>query len=63
VDGDEAWIAARQPGRVGTVIRLDLATGNVTGDWPVSLPSAVEISTDWVWVTSYETDELVGIRR
>jgi len=59
----EAWIGARRPGRVGTVIRIDLATGDVLGEWPVSLPAAVKVVGDFAWVASYETDELIGISR
>lgn len=59
----EAWIAARRPGYVGIVIRLALATGQVEGEWPVSLPASVKVVGDFVWVASYETDELVGIPR
>lgn len=63
VSGDEAWIAARKPGRVGVVERLDLADGRVADEYPVSLPAAVVIAGDRAWVTSYETNELVGLPR
>lgn len=59
----EAWIAARHPGYVGTVILVDLDTENVVGEWPVSLPAAVKVTSDYAWVASYETDELIGIPR
>jgi hypothetical protein len=29
----------------------------------VSLPAAVKVTTDYAWVASYETDELIGIPR
>ena len=58
-----AWIAARHPGYVGTVILVDIATEDVLGEWPVSLPAAVKVTSDYAWVASYETDELVGIPR
>lgn len=63
IDGDEAWIAARRPGYRGTVVRVDLATGLVVDEFAVSLPSAVRIAADRVWVTSDETNELLGFRR
>jgi hypothetical protein len=63
IDGDDAWIAARRPGGVGTVIRLDLADGRVVTESAVSLPAAVRIDRDRVWVASYLTNELLGYRR
>lgn len=63
IEGDEAWIAARHPGHVGTVLRLDLATGNVVDEIPIDLPAAVAIAPDRVWVASYSTNELIGIQR
>jgi hypothetical protein len=63
IDGDDAWIAARRPGHVGTLIRLDLADGRIVGEFPVSLPSAVRIAGDRVWVASYLTNELLGFAR
>ena len=63
VEGDDAWIAIRHPGRMGAVIRIDLATGRQTEDHPASLPAAIEIAGDTVWVTDYETDALLGFAR
>ena len=63
IDGEEAWIAARRPGHVGTLLRLDLATGEVTSETPVDLPSAVRIGPDRAWVASYTTNELLGFAR
>jgi outer membrane protein assembly factor BamB len=63
IDGDEAWIAARHPGHVGTVLRLDLATEAVLDEVPIDLPAAVAIASERVWVASYSTNELVGIDR
>ena len=59
----EAWIAARRPGYVGTVLQVDLATGDVLAEYPVSLPAGVRIADDRAWVTSYETNELLGFPR
>ena len=59
----EAWIAARRPGCVGTVLQVDLATGDVLAEYPVSLPAGVRIADDRAWVTSYETNELIGFPR
>jgi hypothetical protein len=63
IDGDDAWIAARRPGHVGTLLRLDLASGAVVDEFPVSLPSAVRIGPERVWVASYLTNELLGFAR
>jgi outer membrane protein assembly factor BamB len=63
IDGDDAWIAARRPGHVGTLIRLDLGSGRVRAEYPVSLPSAVRIAGNRVWVASYLTNELLGFTR
>jgi hypothetical protein len=63
IDGDEAWIAARRPGHVGTLLRLDLATGAIEAEFPVTLPAAVRIAADRVWVASYLTNELLGFER
>jgi hypothetical protein len=63
VEAGEAWLAVRRPGRVGTVIAVDLATEAVTSETRVSLPAGVRIAPDRVWVTDYEGDDLVGIAR
>jgi len=63
IDGDEAWIAARRPGYVGTVLRLDLGSGGVVGEFAVSLPAAVRIGPERAWVASYMTNELLGFVR
>ena len=63
IDGDDAWIAVRRPGHVGAVIRLDLKDGRVVGEYPVSLPAAVRIAGNRVWVASYLTNELLGFAR
>jgi hypothetical protein len=61
VAGGEAWIAARRPGRVGTVVGVDLETGGVIGEAAVRLPAGVAIEGDVVWATDYEAGELVAI--
>jgi hypothetical protein len=63
VQGDEAWLAIRHPGHVGAILRLDLAAGEVVEEHAVSLPAAVKIAPDRVWVASYLTNELVGYTR
>ncbi len=63
VDAGEAWIAVRKPGRVGAVIAVDLESGAVLSDTPVSLPAGVRLTADRAWVTDYERDELVAIPR
>jgi hypothetical protein len=61
VEDGQAWIAGRAPGRVGTVVRVDVGTEEVLGQWPVSLPASVKVFGDHAWVASFETDELIGI--
>jgi hypothetical protein len=63
IDRDDAWLAVRHPGHVGAVLRLDLRTGEVIAEYPVSLPAAVRLAPDRAWVASYETNELVGFAR
>jgi hypothetical protein len=63
IDGDDAWIAARHPGHVGTVVHLDLASEAVVQEVAIDLPAAIRIAPDRVWVASYTTNELVGIAR
>ena len=63
VHGDDAWLAVRHPGRVGAVLRLDLASGEVRSDVPVSLPAAIRIDGERVWVASYLDNELLGFER
>jgi len=63
IEGDEAWLAVRRTGRVGAVLRLDLASGALVAEHPVSLPAAVRIGPDRAWVASYLTNELIGFAR
>ena len=63
VEGDEAWIAVRHPGRVGAVIRLDLTTGDEVADNPADLPAAVVIAGGSAWVTDYSSGALLGFDR
>jgi hypothetical protein len=56
-----AWIAGRKPGRIGTVVGIDLGSGRLLGRGAVSLPAGVAIRGDRVWVTNYDGDELIGI--
>jgi len=63
VSGTEAWIAARRPGRVGTVVRLELPGGRVVAEYPVSLPAGVELAPDRAWVTNYDASEVLGFAR
>ncbi len=62
-DGSEAWIAARRPGRVGTVVRIELPSGRVLAEFPVSLPAAVELTADRAWVTDYDTSAVFSFAR
>ena len=51
------------PGRVGTVFELDLDTGKPDAETLVSLPAGVKLTVDRVWVTDYDSNELIGIVR
>ena len=62
VEGDDAWIAIRHPGRVGAVIRVDLTTGEQIDDVPVVLPAQVVIAGEKVWVTDYEIRSAPRVR-
>jgi len=59
----EAWIAARRPGRIGTVVRIDLDDGRLLGEFAVLLPAAVAITDTEVWVTNAGASELLGLPR
>ncbi len=63
IEGDDAWIAVRHPGRVGAVIRLDLSTGKEVADIPADLPAAVVIAGERAWVTDYTSGALLGFDR
>jgi hypothetical protein len=63
IDGDDAWLAVRKTGRVGAVLRLDLATGTLVNEFAVSLPAAVKLDDEHAWVASYLTNELLGFDR
>jgi hypothetical protein len=63
IAGQEAWLAVRRPGDFGAAIEVDLATGAVRSEFRVSLPAAVRIADDRVWVASYLTNELLGFQR
>ena len=62
-DAGEAWVAVRRPGRVGALLGVDLASGALLSETPVSLPAGVRLTPDRAWVTDYDRDELVGVRR
>ena len=63
VDTNEAWLAVRMTGRVGAVLRVDVARGAIVGTAPVSLPAAVKIVGSEVYVASYLDNELLVYRR
>jgi hypothetical protein len=63
VDGDDAWLAVRRPGHVGAVLRMDLSSGAVLGEYAVSLPAAVRLGAGHAWVASYLSNELLGFPR
>ena len=58
-DAGEAWVAVRRPGRVGALLGVDLTSGALISETPVSLPAGVRLTAERAWVTDYERDELV----
>ena len=58
-----AWIAIRRPGRAGRLIGVSLADGRLLAEHEVGLPAAVELTSDRVWVTDYETSSVLGFTR
>jgi DNA-binding beta-propeller fold protein YncE len=63
VAGSDVWIAARRAGRIGVVVRLELPTGRVIGEYPVSLPAAVVLTADRAWVTNNDRNEVLAFER
>lgn len=60
---DDAWIAVRRTGRVGSVLHVDLPSESVVEEVAIDLPAALRIAAERVWVASYSTNELVGLER
>jgi hypothetical protein len=58
-----AWVGVRRPGGVGRVVGIDLADGSLLAEYPTSLPAAVELTPDRVWVTDYDSDAVLGFPR
>jgi streptogramin lyase len=59
VTSDAIWLAARRPGYVGVVLRLDRSTGALTGETPVSLPARVLYALGDIWVVDWDTNTLL----
>jgi hypothetical protein len=60
---NEIWLGVRMTGRVGAVLRLDIASGAITGTYPVSLPASVSMIGPDVLVASYLDNELLRFAR
>jgi hypothetical protein len=56
---DTLWVGARRPGSVGVVLRVDLATGRLTGEAAVGLPARVLYTFESVWVADWDTNRLL----
>jgi len=56
---DTLWVGARRPGSVGAVLRVDLASGRLTGEAAVGLPARVLYAFDDVWVADWDTNQLL----
>ena len=59
VTQDNIWLAARRPGRVGTVRRYDLATHELNGQAAVALPARLVFTFGGIWVLDAESNELL----
>jgi DNA-binding beta-propeller fold protein YncE len=53
------WLGVRRPGYVGAVLRVDLASGRVTGEAAVGLPARLLYADGRVYVVDWETNALV----
>jgi streptogramin lyase len=53
------WLAARRPGRVGTVRRYDLSTHELSGQAAVALPAKLVFASGGIWVLDAESNELL----
>ncbi len=62
VTDDAIWAAVRRPGYVGRVLRLDRATGQLTGEAEVALPARIVLSHGDVFVVDWETNSLLRFR-
>lgn len=59
VTADTLWVGARRPGSVGVVLRVDLASGRLTGEASVGLPARVLYAFEDVWVADWDTNRLL----
>ena len=59
VTADALWVGARRPGYVGVVLRVDLASGRLTGEAAVGLPARVLYAFEDVWVADWDTNRLL----
>jgi outer membrane protein assembly factor BamB len=53
------WVGARRPGYVGVVLRLDIASGHLTGEAAVGLPARVLFAFGDVWVVDWDANRLL----
>ena len=52
VGPDAIWVGLRRPGRIGTVVRLDPASGQVRGELrDIDIPARIVLAFGSVWVT------------
>ena len=52
VGPDAIWIGLRRPGRIGAVVRLDPASGQVHGELrDIDIPARIVLAFGSVWVT------------
>jgi hypothetical protein len=59
VTADALWVGARRPGYLGVVLRVDLASGRLTGEAAVGLPARVLYAFEDVWVADWDTNRLL----
>jgi streptogramin lyase len=64
IDGTTLWAGIRRPGRVGAVLRIDLASGNVLGELrDITIPARIEVGHGSVWVTDSGSNLLYRLAR
>jgi len=59
VTAEALWVGARRPGSVGVLLRLDLASGRLTGEAAVGLPARVLNVEGRIWVVDWDANALL----
>jgi len=59
VFGPDLWLAVRDAGGAGKVLRLDTSVGDLTGEAEVGLPTNMLVVGDSLWVTDWDEHSVV----